>query len=211
MDIGYFAAATLRAVTAKKAGPSLYDVCDPVLSKPNGGDPHLATFYQTALRNPALRPLLWRAGLPELRDGARMALLQQAIALVHTSANPDWAAVARPVAELMTTLDPQHPRPRSVAAPKRTPGPDQIDDIIRSCGRHLLATFARDGFIPAYAAFNLIGDPDFKARELVVALEGLNAPTYKNSTLLFNLARVFIARSPSQAVINPPWSGVAEA
>ena len=73
-----------------------------------------------------------------------------------------------------------------------------------------MATFARDGFIPAYAAFNLIGDPDFKARELSVALEGLNARTYKNSTLLFNLARVFIARSPSQAVINPPWTGVAE-
>ncbi len=210
MDIGYFAAATLRAVTASKAGPSLYDVCDPVLSKPNGGDAHLATFYQTALRNPALRPLLWRAGLPELRDGARLALLQQAIALAHSSADPDWGAVAAPVAELMATLDPQHPRPKPVPLPKRMPGPDQIDDIIRNCGRHLLATFARDGFIPAYAAFNLIGDPDFKARELSVALEGLNARTYKNSTLLFNLARVFIARSPSQAVINPPWKGVAE-
>ena len=107
-------------------------------------------------------------------------------------------------------LDPQHPRPKPVPPPKRTPGPQQIDDIIRNCGRHLLATFTRDGFIPAYAAFNLIGDPDFKARELSVALEGLNARTYKNSTLLFNLARVFIARSPSQAVINPPWTGVAE-
>jgi hypothetical protein len=98
MDIGYFAGATLRAVAATKAGPSLYDVCDPVLSKPDGGDAHLATFYQTALRNPALRPLLWRAGLPELRDGGRLALLQQAIALAHTSPNPDWSAVARPVA-----------------------------------------------------------------------------------------------------------------
>src|SRR5215470_15954225 len=92
MDIGYFAAATLRAVTASKAGPSLYDVCDPILSKPNGADAHLATFYQTALRNPALRPLLWRAGLSELRDGARLALLQQAIALAHASTDPDWAS-----------------------------------------------------------------------------------------------------------------------
>ena len=40
MDIGYFAAATLRAVAAPKAGPSLYDVCDPVLSKPGSGDAH---------------------------------------------------------------------------------------------------------------------------------------------------------------------------
>jgi hypothetical protein len=210
MDIGYLATATLRAVTATKAGPSLYDVCDPVLSKPGAGDAHLATFYQTALRNPALRPLLWRAGLPELRDGARLALVQQAIAEAHTSAKPDWGAIAKPVAELMATLDPQHPRPKPAPPPRRTPGPQQIDDIIRTCGRHLLATFVRDGFIPAYASFNLIGDPDFKARELSVALEGLNARAYKNSTLLFNLARVFIARSPSQAVINPPWTGVAE-
>ena len=101
MDIGYFAGATLRAVAATKAGPSLYDVCDPVLSKPGSGDAHLATFYQTALRNPALRPLLWRAGLPELRDGARLALLQQAVAQAHTAPNPDWGAIARPVAELM--------------------------------------------------------------------------------------------------------------
>ena len=39
---------------------------------------------------------------------------------------------------------------------------------------------------------------------------GLNARGYKNSTLLFNLARVFIARSPTRAVINPAWTGIAE-
>ena len=33
---------------------------------------------------------------------------------------------------------------------------------------------------------------------------------YKNSTLLFNLARAFIAGSPAAAVINPPWRGLAE-
>ena len=210
MDIGYFAAAALRAVTATKAGPSLYEVCDPVLLNGSDGDPHLATFYGTALRNPALRPLLWRAGLPELREPSRMAAVQEAIALARANANPDWGAVGRPIAELMTTLNPQHPRPKAVPPPKRKPTPEMIDDIIRSCGQHLLASFARNGFLPTYASFNLIGDPDFKARELVVALAGLNARTYKNSTLLFNLARVFLARSPSEAVINPPWTGIAE-
>ena len=43
-----------------------------------------------------------------------------------------------------------------------------------------------------------------------MALTGLNARGYKNSTLLFNLARVFIARSPARALINPPWRGIAE-
>ena len=47
-------------------------------------------------------------------------------------------------------------------------------------------------------------------RELIMALTGLNARGYKNSSLLFNLARVFIARSPARAVINPPWKGIAE-
>src|SRR6202012_1856889 len=43
-----------------------------------------------------------------------------------------------------------------------------------------------------------------------MALTGLNSRGYKNSTLLFNLTRVFIARSPARALINPPWRGIAE-
>ena len=43
-----------------------------------------------------------------------------------------------------------------------------------------------------------------------MALTGLNSRGYKNSTLLFNLARIFIAHSPARALINPPWRGIAE-
>ena len=68
----------------------------------------------------------------------------------------------------------------------------------------------QNGFIPTYAAFNLIGDADMRGREMLMALTGLNSRGYKNSTLLFNLARVFIARSPARALINPPWKGIAE-
>ena len=82
--------------------------------------------------------------------------------------------------------------------------------MIRACGAHLLRSFRDNGFIPTYAAFNLIGDPDFRGRELLMALTGLNARGYKNSTLLFNLARAFIARSPARELINPPWRGIAE-
>ncbi len=69
---------------------------------------------------------------------------------------------------------------------------------------------AKRGFIPTYAAFNLIGDADMRGREFLMALTGLNSRGYKNSTLLFNLARIFIARSPARALINPPWRGIAE-
>src|SRR6185369_10806801 len=43
------------------------------------------------------------------------------------------------------------------------------------------------------------------------ALQGLNARAYKNSTLLFNLTRAFIAgNQAAAAVINPSWHGLAE-
>src|SRR5882762_1225339 len=61
------AGAACRALTAAKHGPSLYDICDPVLLNNPDGDAHLSKFYRTALANPALRPLLRRAGLSELR------------------------------------------------------------------------------------------------------------------------------------------------
>ena len=43
-----------------------------------------------------------------------------------------------------------------------------------------------------------------------MALTGLNARGYKNSTLLFSLARVFVARSRARTLINPSWKGIAE-
>jgi hypothetical protein len=63
MNFHQIAGAACRALTARKDGPSLYDVCDPLLLKYDGGDRHLGKFYRTALGNPALRPLLRRAGL----------------------------------------------------------------------------------------------------------------------------------------------------
>ena len=67
-----FAGAAFRAVTAAKDGPSLYDVCDPILLNGAGGDAHLSKFYKTGLGNPPLRALLRRSGLPELRDDCRI-------------------------------------------------------------------------------------------------------------------------------------------
>ena len=72
MGFHTIAGAAFRALTARKDGPSLYDVCDPLLLKYRGGDPHLGKFYRTALGNPALRPLLRRTGLPALRDETRL-------------------------------------------------------------------------------------------------------------------------------------------
>ncbi|MDE2329945.1 MAG: hypothetical protein KGK16_04085 [Bradyrhizobium sp.] len=210
MNFHHIAGAACRALMAQKDGPSLYDVCDPVLSKYDGGDHHLGKFYRTALGNPALRPLLRRTGLAELRDGERLAGLQQALIRARDDAAPDWDAIGRPVAALLDSIALKHPNPPAAPASGRMPDIAEIEAAIRTCGAHLLRSYSRNGFIPTYAAFNLIGDPDCGGRELLMALNGLDARGYKNSTLLFNLARVFIARSPARALINPPWRGVAE-
>jgi hypothetical protein len=199
-----------RALTARKDGPSLYDICDPLLLKYRGGDPHLGKFYRTALGNPALRPLLRRTGLAELRDQGRLGALRDALIQARDHVSPDWAAVGEPVADLLDTIELQHPRPRPAAPPGRAPGLAEIEAAIRDCGAHLLASYRGNGFIPTYAAFNLIGDVDLRGRELLMALTGLQSRGYKNSTLLFNLARIFIARSPARSLINPCWTGIAE-
>lgn len=208
------AGAAYRALTARKDGPSLYDVCDPLLLKHGGGDQHLSRFYKTALGNPALRPLLCRTGLTELRDAPRLQRLREALIRARDDAAPDWASIGQPVAALLDTIDVQHPRPLPcpdpAATPAGAPGLAEIEPVIRLCGAHLLRSFGKHGFIPAYAAFNLIGDADMRGRELLMALTGLNSRGYKNSTLLFNLARIFIARSPARDLINPPWTGIAE-
>jgi hypothetical protein len=199
-----------RALTAHKDGPSLYDICDPLLLKYRGGDPHLGKFYRTALGNPALRPLLRRTGLAELRDQGRLGALRDALIQARDHASPDWAAVGERVADLLDTIELEHPRRRPAAPAGRAPGLATIEAAIRDCGAHLLASYRDNGFIPTYAAFNLIGDVDLRGRELLMGLTGLQSRGYKNSTLLFNLARIFIARSPARGLINPSWTGIAE-
>jgi hypothetical protein len=210
MTFQYFAGATYRALTAGKDGPSLYDVCDPLLLQHRGGDPHLAKFYKTALGNPVLRVLLCRAGLPELSDPGRLQSLRDAVTRARDDASPDWETIGQPIADLLDTIELDHPNPKPATRGAPAPTLAQIERAIRLCGAHLLRAYSKCGFIPTYAAFNLIGDVDMRGREFLMALTGLNSRGYKNSTLLFNLARVFIARSHARALINPPWRGIAE-
>jgi hypothetical protein len=211
MNSGYFARAAYRALTTAKSGPTLYDLCDPLLAGAGEGDPHLRKFYKKALANPALRLLLARAGLPQLREQACFQALSAALRAARDDASPDWTAIGKPVAALIDEFPQQHPLRAAGAAPDRMPAHAEVDRIIGACARHLLDVFATKGFIPTYAAFKLVGDTDFRGRDLLTALEGINARTYKNATLLFNLARVFVLANPHiLALINPPWRGLAE-
>src|ERR1700730_3460923 len=98
MNFVDLAGAACRALTARKGGPSLYDVCDPVLLHRATGDPHLAKFYRTAVAHPALPPLLRRTGLDELREAPRLQGLREALLRARDDADPDWAAIGAPVA-----------------------------------------------------------------------------------------------------------------
>src|SRR5437870_11315053 len=121
MGFHHFAGAAFRALTTQKDGPSLYDVCDPLLQKYRGGDPHLGKFYRTALGNPALRPLLRRTGLPALKDEGRLQRLRAALTHARDDAEPDWEAVGTPIAELMADIGVRHPEPAKVTAVARAP------------------------------------------------------------------------------------------
>ena len=210
LNLRYFATAAYRALTASKHGPSLFEFCDPLLRGSGAGNAHLRKFYRKALGNIPLRIALARAGQPLLAYPGRFAALRDAVVAARDQQAPDWRAIGRPLAELVDQIGNRHPRPRRSVAQHMPVTRAQIDHIIRVCANQLIAAYAKQGFIPCYAAFNLIGDPDFHGSDLVVALDGLNARTYKNSTFLFNLARVFIANTQAEALINPPWTGIAE-
>ena len=211
VTLRYFSRAAYRAFTTAKNGPTLYDLCDPLLAGSGEGNPHLRKFYRKVLANPALRLLLSRAGVPQLRDEARFQALSAALRAARDDTSPDWAAVGTPLAALLDAFPQKHGIRAAAAPPDRMPSRTEVEQIIGACARHLLNSFAKNKFIPVYAAFKLVGDPDFRGRDLLRALEGLNARTYKNATLLFNLARVFILANPHiAALINPPWRGLAE-
>src|SRR5260370_12364579 len=101
MGFHTIAGAAFRALTARKDGPSLYDVCDPVLLKYRGGDPHLGKFYRTALGNPPLRPLLCRTGLPSLRDEKRLGALREALTRPPPPPPPPSAPPRPPLPHLL--------------------------------------------------------------------------------------------------------------
>src|SRR5216683_366878 len=159
------------------------------------------------LRSPAAQALGRRPAFDQVlpdRAGESGAAAAAAPCRPPRAARRAASAVAQP------SPDPGARRPKPAPAPARAPDLAEIESVIRTCGTHLLRSFGKNGFIPTYAAFNLMGDPDVGGREVLMALNGLDARSYKNSTLLFNLARIFIARSPARALIRPAWTGIAE-
>jgi hypothetical protein len=212
MNLTAYAYAVCRALTQRADGPTLYDLCDPLMLSPTGGgESHLSRFYRTALSHPALRMVLRHAGLPPLRNPDLFSAMQRSILAARDEPHPDWHAIGMPLADVLDKLLPPLPhRPLAAGSSHMVPLA-RIDEIIHGCAGHLLTSYARNMFIPAYATFNLIGDSDIRGRELLMALDGLHARTYKHATLMFNLARAFILATPPAAdMFNPAWTGLAE-
>ena len=144
---------------------------------------------------------------PELNDPPRLAGCARPWSRRATRRRRTGRRSASRLPTSSTRSTSRHPQPAGGAADRPRACLADIEHVIRTCGAHLLRFVPKNGFIPTYAAFNLLGDPDMRGREFLMALTGLDARGYKNSTLLFNLARIFIARSPARALINPPWTG----
>ena len=142
----------VRALTAAKHGPTIYDLCDPLLRGPGDGDAHLRKFYQTAIANPLLRPLLARAGLLQLRDPSLFGALRDSIVAARDHPAPDWLAIGQPLAELLGRFPQHHPVRKPAAVATEAVPVAELDRIIHTCARHLLGTFAKHDFIPGYAA-----------------------------------------------------------
>ena len=169
----------------------------PCCCNSQGGDAHLGKFYRTALGNPALRPLLRRTGLPELRDEPRLKRLREALIRARDDETPDWAAIGQPVAELLDTIDLQHPAPKPRPRRDRPPDRAEIEARHPHLRRASAAVVQAQRLHPDLCRLQPDRRSRMGGRELSMALTGLNSRGYKNSTLLFNLARVFIARSPA--------------
>ena len=212
MALIHYTRSAFRVLTQPSDGPTLYELCDPLLLASTPADEsHLQRFYRVALAHPALRLILRRAGLPHLRDPSWCNAVRQSILAARDEPYPDWQRIGSPVADLLDKL-PQHaPRPARRASPIKAIPLPRIEHLIQACAAHLMTSYKTNDFIPAYAAFNLTGDPDMRGRELLIALDGLHARTYKHATLMFNLARAFILSNPdAAALISPSWTGVAE-
>ena len=209
MGFHEIAGTVCRALTAKKDGPRFMTSAIPCCRNTAAATRIWENFIgpRSAIRR--CGRCLRRTGLPELRDEARLGALRAALAHARDDAAAGLVRGRRAGRGADGRDRVRHPAPPA-AAPGWRPNMPRSKRVIRACGAHLLRAYAKNGFIPTYAAFNLIGDADIGGREFLMALTGLNSRGYKNSTLLFNLARIFIARSPARALINPSWRGIAE-
>lgn len=142
-----------------------------------------------SLANPALRLLLHKACLPELNDPVRFRTVRDALISSRDDVEPNWATIKAPIAELGGTgADSASRRHR------------QLDPGL---WRSSAAVLEQERLLPAYAAFNLVTDPDLDGLAFLPALIALNSRSHKKSTLLFNLVRMLIARSLAEGVTNP--------
>ena len=132
-----------RAVLAgARTGPTLFEVCDPLLRGAGGGDQHLRRFYKTAVANPVLRLLLGRAGLPQLREEARLRAVQEAIRTARDAAGPDWGAVAKPMRRPPPSDEGiASPRPTAIERDATASAKRRASGLSRQASRSAIATF----------------------------------------------------------------------
>ena len=122
MTFQHFAGAAYRALTSPKDGPSLYDLCDPLLL--NAPAAAIRILRNSTRRRLAIRRCARCCGARACRNCAsRPGSRRCGSALTHARDDeaPDWAAIGQPVAELLDTIRLRHPKPKPVPAPAQAP------------------------------------------------------------------------------------------
>ncbi len=192
-----------RALTASKTnGPTLYDLCDPLLRGAGGGNAHLRKFYGTAIANPLLRPLLGRAGLPQLRDASLFDALRDALPPRATrsrrTGSPSagrWPPCSIGFRSAIRRADRHRPRRR----PDRGARPHH-PRLRPASARHVRQARLH----PRLRGIQLIGDPDFRGSDLLIALQG-SMPAATRTPRCCSISRAHSSPARRQAaVLNRP-------
>ena len=112
MNFRDIAGAACRALTARKDGPSLYDICDPLLLELRWRRPAPRQILPDRARQSGVAPAAAPGRLAGIARRRPPGSLQQALTRARDDAAPDWAAIGQPVAALLDTIKLSHPEAR---------------------------------------------------------------------------------------------------
>jgi hypothetical protein len=203
---------------------NIYALCDsPILKAEAAGEPGrvLRRMYRGVLMHPALKygVLRW-CNHPGIRpDNAEK--FQRPLREAMASAEEQWSDAAwvrnllAPFAELLDAVREPEWRVRSPAPCSGEPMPEKdLDELLEAAEKDVLRVWGNtpeDPHFPVAAQIVLPGDDQMDGESFLDAMAGLGAPEYRFTTLLFGLARIFIAENPTiRRLLRKPYPGVSE-
>jgi hypothetical protein len=203
---------------------NIYALCDdPILKTDAVGEPGLILrrMYRGVLMHPALKYLILRwcdhPGIsPNNAERFRKPLREAMASTEEQWADAAWVrALLAPFAELLDAVREPEWRLRSPEPSSGEPMAEtELDEMLETAEKDVLRVWgdnSRDPHFPVAAQIVLPGDDQMDGESFLDAMAGLGAPEYRFTTLLFGLARIFIAENPTiRKLLRKPYHGVSE-